>query len=131
MARNVGPSRLEGQIGKGAKKHAGRLMLVGCLIAVVVLGFRSIDYVSSYSGVIEEVGLREITYTGRKNRSSRKVQEKCLVFRVHGEDEPRVDCKLPESVLTQFKPGDRFVKPRFVSRPLPIRAPEEEPSQGQ
>jgi len=92
---------------------------------VVVLGFQSVDYVSAYSGVIEEVGLREVTYTGRKNRGSRKVQQKCLVYRVHGEDEPRVDCQLPEAVLSQFQPGDRFVKPRFVSRPLPIRAPAE------
>ena len=123
MARNVGPSRLEGQIGKGARRHAGKLMLAVGLVVVVVLGFQSVDYVSAYSGVIEEVGLREVTYTGRKNRSKRVVQEKCLVFRVHGEDEARADCKLPEEVLRQFQPGDPFVKPRFVSRPLPIRKP--------
>ncbi len=126
MARNVGPSRLEAQIGKGAKRHAGRLMFYVLLGVVVVLGLLSMDYASAYSGVIEQVGLKEISFRGRKNRGVRTVQEKCLVYRVYGEDEPRVDCRLPDRVLAQFSPGDRFVKPRFVNRPLPIRPPAEE-----
>lgn len=121
MPRNVGPTRLEAQIGKRAKRHGGRLVLAVALVVVAVLGYLSIDYASAYSGVIEAVGIQEVAYRGRKNRGLTKVQQKCLTYRVFGEAEPRIDCRLPDSILDEFRQGDSFVKPRFASRPFPLR----------
>ena len=121
MPRNVGPTRLEAQIGKEAKRHGDKLLIYVGLVVTAVLGYLSVDYASSYSGVIEAVGMQEVTFRGRKNRGVRKVREKCLSYRAYGEAEARVDCKLPQTVLDEFQAGDRFVKPRFVSRPFPVR----------
>ena len=128
MARNVGPSMFEARIGKSMQRHTGKLILGIAGLAVVSLLLMSGEYVAAYEGVVEAVKAESFNRRGRKNKGVYNIEEKCLVIRIDGEEEPHRIFGLPPDVLERFAAGQRVSKQRFrqwptVVEPAPAGGP--------
>jgi len=112
MARNVGKTMMEENLGKTLSQHQGKILLVVGLAVLVLLAFSSRDYLSEYSGLVESIGLEDQHFTVHK-RTHKKLQIMCATVRLDGESESSKICFEDPRRLEGLKPRHRFVKPRF------------------
>lgn len=112
MARNVGKTHMEENLGKTLSMHQGKIILGLALLVLALLAYSSRDYFLQYQGVVGTVGLDDLHYTVRK-RTRKKIQLTCALIRYDGATESTKLCSENPEEFKYLKPRHRFVKPRF------------------
>ncbi len=112
MAKNVGKTHMEENLGRWLSKNQGKILIGLGLVILGLMIWSSEDYFLEYGGVVVSMDEEYHHYIYHK-RTRKKIKVYCVILRYDGDDQDTKVCNQDPSVFKYLKPRHRFIKKRF------------------